>query len=155
MICRNCGYTIPDNSYTCPYCNAPVAFAPQNAYPQPAYTAPQPAAEPAPAKGNATPILVFGLLGFLFPGVLLSFIFSVIALSKAKAYTSEYGDLPGAGKAGKVFGTLGLIFAIIALVLIVVAAVLYLLVIIFGLSIGAGALPNIFEEVFEEIAYAF
>ena len=74
-------------------------------------------------KKKGTAALVFGIIGFLFSGVLtwiIGLIFSILAINNAKK-SKPYGG--GKATAGKGLGIAGLVFSIISIILAVLLAV--------------------------------
>lgn len=170
MICKNCGAQLEEGASFCTVCGAKVEAEVQaqpqpqpqpqfQAQPQPQYQAqpqyqqPRPQVNiPAAGAPNATPALVFGIIGislacfaacfcavpflnFIF--AIIGVIFSGIALGKAKAYYAQGGVPSGKVKTGKILGTIGLICSIILIVVGVIVTILWIV------AAATGALKNI------------
>ncbi len=73
---------------------------------------------------NATPILVFGILGLAFACTMifsiLGIIFSAIAMSKGSTFRMATGTIYGKAKVGRILGKAGLITGIIMSVFFVI-----------------------------------
>ena len=90
-------------------------------------------------KKKGTTALVFGIIGFLFSGVLtwiIGMVFSILAMVKAKQ-AKPFGG--GKAKAGKGLGIAGLVFSILSIGF----AVLLAIVLIVGLAAVAANWPAI------------
>ena len=123
-ICSNCGSQMPDEVFSCTVCGSPLAASQvsqqpyqqpyqqpvyQQPYQQPVYQQPYPQIGiPVPGNGKATASLILGILGILFPTLILSVIGIVLGV-QARNIMPE--GTPGRGKA-----TAGLICSVIGCV---------------------------------------
>ena len=125
MYCQRCGKEIPDNTIFCPYCSAEQGLNyPNQTAAAPVQPAPvNPYANDPQASADASPVLVWGILGIAFASSFylsfLGIIFSAIGRSKANAYLAKYGMVFGKSKVGSILSKVGLILGIVMTVFLI------------------------------------
>lgn len=99
IICHTCKAKFPASAVYCDKCGTNKNSA------------------PAVNLGNPTPVLVFGIIGLAFSGSgVIGLIFSIIALSKARAYIAQYGDVANQVRIGRRLAIAGLIISILLII---------------------------------------
>ena len=139
MFCRNCGFELQDDARFCSKCGTAVDFV-TNKTSEPEQTygnlnenysdysyvqAEDNSAEKSALGGS---VLKFGILGLVFSLTvffsLLGLIFSSVALSKANAFKSAFGQTEGKATVGRSLGKAGLIVSIIMIAYLALCAII-------------------------------